>query len=395
MNILETNLWLVAVLLSVILAIMLYRKYAGTPAKKTAIKLWLSNNYPIARDWIIDKWGKAIIWARSHSNAVFWIVFAVIAVPCLLIILRGCSSTPVAGTPSPGAGWLFLKLAFAGLIWAVFAAREKEKMSGTFTGLAVLVLLVLLGKLDSLLPPLMAAAGIWGSIKTEGRIKSFLGFASGVLILFWMYLLYLEHSDKINIGFMGTMFPSDTEKIIATLFLAILAFAIWKRSIVFYAISFIVLLSFLGNTMINEIAGRFPEKLTPPATGISEGVESLLKSGGKAMKRLSEKWDESAAAPAPQSSTPMPDKISQRELEKETLLVATLHIATDKGENMKTYALPAGTYKISPQNSEVRIEGKWSSLENGVLCLSDETAVGFFPPRGTRTVSIYREKESG
>lgn len=93
------------------------------------------------------------------------------------------------------------------------------------------------------------------------------------------------------------------------------------------------------------------------------------------------------------------DEISRRELEKEATSVKTpvavINLHPEQGESMDTRTLPAGIYSVSPSNSEVRIEGKWSNLEEGgVLRLQKETAVGFFPPRGTRTVSIYR-KEGG
>jgi len=215
--------------------------------------------------WIKANWRPALSWARRN---IFWVAIVAIIL-FILISLRGCSSSPTPTSPAPGSGWLFLKLAFAGLVLAAYGSRERPYLAFTFSGLAVLIFLVLLGKFDGLFVwavlglPLFATAGIYGATKAEGRTRSFLEFASGILILFWMFLLYLGHADKIKIGFLGTLFPDDTAKIIFTVALAIFLFATWKRSTIFYCISFVVLLSFLGKATVNEIFNRFPEKLTP------------------------------------------------------------------------------------------------------------------------------------
>ena len=251
-------------------------------------------------------------WIRNHIAYACWIRIGMVAIIATLTI-GSCSSTSTT-SGAPGTGWMFLKLAFAGLIWAAYAAREKQNLAWTFAGLAVLVFLVLLGKLDGLAAwgvlgfPIMAALGVWGYTKVgDGRMKSFLGFASGVIILFWMFLLYLGHSDKIKIGFLGALFPDDMAKIIFTVFLATFVFAIWKRSKFFYAVSFIALLSFLGNGVIDEMARRFPSKLIPATGGeISQRVGDLRDSAGKALKRMSKEWDNPTPKPAPAPTTAQP-----------------------------------------------------------------------------------------
>jgi hypothetical protein len=236
-------------------------------------------------------WNNIVIWARRN---IFWVGIAA-ALLFITVSYWGCSSTPASGTPTPGSGWLFLKLAFIGLIVAAVVSRERPYLATTFSGLAVLVFLVILGKFDSLFVwavlgfPLFASAGIYGATKTEGRTKSFLGFASGVLIVFWMFLLYLGHAGMIKIGFLGTLFPDDTAKVIFTVALAAFLFATWKRSKFFYLISFVVLLSFLGNATVNQIFSRFPEKLTPNVSEKTKGAwenawDSLLNGINRAVK---------------------------------------------------------------------------------------------------------------
>jgi len=286
-----------------------------------------------------------IDWIRNNRTATFWIGISV-AILASISILWWAFSPSKSQPATMGAGWTFLKIAFAGLIWAAYASREKENLAWTFAGIATLIFLVLLGKLDTLSAwgvlglPIMATFGIWGYARvTDGsRMKSFLGFTSGILILFWMFLLYIEHSAKINIGFLSALFPSNEVKIIFTIFLATFIFATWKRSKIFYGISFVVLLSFFGNAIINEISNRFPDKLTLPSE-VSEGAGSLLKSTGKAMKKLSTAIDNptpptpkpaNIEAPASSSATPVVQQPVQQSIQPQTVTTTTQTIVAKK-----------------------------------------------------------------
>ncbi len=205
----------------------------------------------------------------SHKDIVFWGVlggFILILLVTMFHIFFGGANE---NQPTPGAGWFFLKLSFLALIAGAIYSREKIHIAGFLVGLAGLIFLVLLGKFNSFFSwaviglPFFSAIGIWGVTKTEGRIRSFLGFASGIIILYWLFLFYQGH-PIINFGFIGKQFfADDTAKSIFVIFLVVLLFAVWKRSKIFYLISFIVLLSFIGNNMTNEIVNRFPQRLTP------------------------------------------------------------------------------------------------------------------------------------
>jgi hypothetical protein len=93
-------------------------------------------------------------WCKSNSSWLFWLGAAVLAAASIYTIIHVFSNGSGEATthPVPGAGWFFLKLAFAGLIWAAYAARAQEKLAWAFAGLAVLVFLVLLGKLEDSWP---------------------------------------------------------------------------------------------------------------------------------------------------------------------------------------------------------------------------------------------------
>lgn len=150
-----------------------------------------------------------------------------------------------------------------------------------------------------------------------------------------------------------------------------------------------------------EINGAVYEKLGLPdeTTGQPGKYARYVFSGDLQPEYKAEEAKRAEKAGANARAKSSADEISRRELEKESTGVKTpvaiINLHPEQGETMDTKILPAGTYSVSPSNSEVRIEGKWSGLEKGgVLRLKEETAVGFFPPRGTKTVSIYR-KEGG
>ena len=161
-------------------------------------------------------WNNIVAWAhRIDWRSIFnWLhrnirwVAIVAAVLFLMVCYWGCSSAPSSTAPAPGGGYFFWKLLFIGLIVALVVSREKPYLAMIFSGLAVLVLIVLLGKLDGLFAwgiiglPLFATAGFYGSYKTEGRTKAFLGFASGLIILAWMYM-FAQATLKVNLDFLG------------------------------------------------------------------------------------------------------------------------------------------------------------------------------------------------
>lgn len=286
--------------------------------------------------WNRIKPGLQSTWSWIKSKA-YWIGI-IVAVIIILVSFHGCASAPtpsaVAITQAPGAGWLFLKLAFAGLILVAYYAREHRYLAGIFAGLSVLVFLVLLGQLNKIADwgvlglPLMAAFSIrgYGLLTAGTKLKSFLGFASGFIITFWIFLVCSEYSSKLlkllPDGLKGIIFPDAISKVIGVVAVAILLFAIWKKSLLAYATFFLVVLSTSGTTipptnpedkpttLFAEITGRFPSGLTPPKE-LSEGAGTLLKASGNFMKDLPNKIERSFAPPPPAKTNPPPATTTQ------------------------------------------------------------------------------------
>jgi hypothetical protein len=258
--------------------------------------------------WIRANWRPALSWLRNNIR----LVAIAAAILFLLVSYWGCSSAPSSTSPAPGSGWLFLKLAFAGLIWAAYASRERTYLAVTFSGLAVLVFLVLLGKFDGLFVwailglPLFAAAGIYGATKTEGRTKSFLGFASGVIILMWLYM-FAKATLKVDLGFLGNRITDEVNLIIGLLAVGIFAFAAWRRNWIFFLISFAVLAAWLGPDVSNRIQERFPSQLSASdkTKGTWEEIwDSLLNKVKQAVKPDPTSEKARATAPPPKVAAP-------------------------------------------------------------------------------------------
>jgi len=217
----------------------------------------------------------------SLIRIALWTFFSLV----VIVGLRSCAGSGDNGTSIGSGLWVLLG---GGLIVAAVMTKGNGRLPYVFSGGAAIVVLVLLGKIDGLFSwaviglPLFAAAGIWGMTKAEGRMKSFLGFASGIVILFWMFLFYKGHSIE-DLGFIGrTFFPDDIAKSVFVIFLAIFLFAIWKRSKVFYLISFVVLLSFLGKATINQVVDRLP------VPKISLGKNEVVKKISGAAEKMAD-----------------------------------------------------------------------------------------------------------
>lgn len=245
------------------------------------------------RAWLSAQWA---LFQASFPAISAWILGNLRAILVLAagiiffsLAIHSCTSSP-SGTPTPGAGWFFLKLAFAGLIVAAVVSRDRPYLAWTFSGLAVLIFLVLLGKLDSIFVweilglPIFAAAGIYGCMKTDGRTRSFLGFMSGVVILAWFYL-FAQTKLSVKLDFLGDRITDNINLVIFFLTSGLFIFATWKRSKVFYLISFIVLAAWLGNEVFNRIADRYPDMLK---ISIPSGVVELGNATNERLKIIAE-----------------------------------------------------------------------------------------------------------
>ena len=259
-----------------------------------------------------------IAWINSHRYWVAGGVFLISIAIIYLIISSGGSSTP-----APGAGWMFMKISFLLLILASWASREYRYLAWTFAGLAVLVFIVLLGnwgdlminvnatfaKINSILVwnvlgfLIIAGVGIWGYTKVgNGGMKTFLGFASGLLIASWMLLLLKEKLSFIETSFMSGFLPDATAKMLFVVSLALFSYHLWKKSKLALVFAIVVFLATVPHLVIS-MKDRFLFSLAPPQE-ISKGVHDLTGSAGKAMTRLSERLDNPPPKTVPPPQAP-------------------------------------------------------------------------------------------
>jgi hypothetical protein len=239
-----------------------------------------------------------------------WTVFSLV----VIFGIRSCSS---GSSGSVGNGiWI---LFFAGLIVAAVVSRERPYLALTFSGLAVLVFLVLLGNFDGLFDwkvlglPLLAAAGIYGAMKTDGRTRAFLGFASGMIILAWMYM-FAQATLKVDLGFLGNRKTDPVNLIIGLLAVGIFAFAAWRRNWIFFVISFVVLAAWLGPDVANRIQTRFPSQLSV-SQETKDDVGDILDSLRKRAKDAVKPGPMFSTAPTPAVTSPpamTPKKTGER-----------------------------------------------------------------------------------
>jgi hypothetical protein len=229
---------------------------------------------------------------KSRENSKIAAALVGTAIFVLLIIIGKFDT--FFSSSSSGINNMIWVAMIGGLVWAAVVSREKPYLAWTLAGLSTLVFLVLLGKFVVLFTkietifgwtvlglPIFAAAGFYGSTKIEGGAKTFLGFASGVAVLFWMYMFYQDSTQIKGLGFFDetipVLFPDATAKTIFVVFAGLVGLALWKKSKIFGILSIFVFLSFLGNTLVNEMIERFPKKLTPvSATGIGEKGAKLI-----------------------------------------------------------------------------------------------------------------------
>ncbi|HRZ95735.1 MAG TPA: hypothetical protein P5262_04210 [Candidatus Moranbacteria bacterium] len=284
------------------------------------------------RAWLAAQWA---MFQASFPNASAWILRNLRAILALVggiiffsLAIHSCTSSS-SGTPAPGAGWFFMKLAFVGLIAAAVISRDRPYLAWTLAGLAGLFFLVILGKMDSLFGwttlglPLLAAAGVWGWNRTDGRTRSFLGFASGVVISFWLYL-FLQNNMSFKLDFLGDRITNSELLIIGFLAIGLFAFATWKRSKVFYLISFLILASWLGNEVFKEIADRYPSMLK---LSVPSGITELGNATNERLKIIADEVKN-------------PKKIKKEE-KKETYSLTLYGIVSEE------VSLSPGTWKVS------------------------------------------------
>ncbi|MDX9913406.1 MAG: hypothetical protein RBS77_02405 [Candidatus Moranbacteria bacterium] len=316
---------------------------------------------------------------RSRENTRIAATLVGAATIVLLIIVEKFETFFLSSSSSiNNMIWVVL---IAGLAWAAVVSREKLNLALTFAGLAGLILLVMLGKIDALFGwailglPIFAAAGFYGSTKVTGGAKTFLGFASGVIVLFWMHMFYQSHpvtgSNEFFNDVFTTLFPDETAKTIFVIFTGLTGLALWKKSKIFGILAIIVFLSFLGNSFVDTMIDRFPKKLTPSEEtrkSFNGAVNSTLKKVGGVIENTGTKGlSGSIVAPGWQKVDEKIVDLSQ---------IETIYL----GQNQSIVKIDLPIKVPSPGNHRIKISGNYDFF------LGDHTWTSF-PWQGNNRLS--------
>ena len=224
-----------------------------------------------------------------------WTIFS-------LIVVSGIHSCASGDDGKVDNGiWVLLG---GGLIVAAVMTRERSRLPYVFAGMGAFILLILLGVIETLFSwaviglPLLAAGGIYGWLQVSpGRTRSFLGFSIGIVISIWLFLL-IQAKIHPDMTFLGKDRLKEAGLIILLLSAGLFVFATWKRSKIFYLLSFLVLMAWLGSAVFNKIFGDFPTQFKKPFTALTDS--KLVAATGKLVDafttKVSAKADKEAVA---------------------------------------------------------------------------------------------------
>jgi len=129
---------------------------------------------------------------------------------------------------------------------------------------------------------------------------------------------------SFKLDFLGDRITNSELLIIGFLAIGLFAFATWKRSKVFYLISFLILASWLGNEVFKEIADRYPSMLK---LSVPSGITELGNATNERLKIIADEVKN-------------PKKIKKEE-KKETYSLTLYGIVSEE------VSLSPGTWKVS------------------------------------------------
>ena len=227
-------------------------------------------------------------WIRIGLWALYSLIF--------IIGVHSCAHSGAGGSNVGNGIWVLMGM---GLIVAAVMTRDHVRLPWIFSTMALLIIIILLGKFDTFFGwgviglPAFAAAGIWGYTRTEGRARAFLGFASGVVILAWLFL-FIQGNIHPKLSFLGDRLSNPINLIIFFLAVALFIFATWKKSKIFYLISFVVLASWIGNSVFVRIGERYPKSLKPPSLPTSVSTNKVVGALGEYIESLVTRFNASA-----------------------------------------------------------------------------------------------------
>lgn len=279
----------------------------------------------------------------------------------VLLIIMGKFETFFSGSSSNINNIIWVAI-IAGLIWAAVKSQEKPYLAWTFAGLAVLIFLVLLGKVDALFGwailglPIFAAIGFYGAHKATGGAKAFLGFASSIVVLFWMHMFYQDGHQIKGIGFFDEtipmLFPDATAKTIFIVFAGLTGLALWKKSKFFGILAIVAFLSF-GSTLVDKIIERFPEKLTPSTEKVT-AVKSVVN--GVIEKITAPSVVQPPPLTSAQSNAPGWEEVVSRFIDLSQIEPVVL------GQNQCVVKIQLPLDVLTPGNHRIKISGEYQFL---------------------------------
>lgn len=208
-----------------------------------------------------------------NSDTIVRIIIWVFFILVTIFGIRSCSSGIIGNGTAVGNGiWILLG---GGLIVATvmtYKANPQNNKIPAFFILGVgIVMLVILGEFKNFfqwmlfgLPALAILAGI-GWNYTEGRYRSFIGFAGGFIICLWLYI-FITSELKLKMTFLGDRISDPLNLTLlllaAILFgLSMLQWTLRKKGKILFISFLIVLVAWFGSEVFNRIQERFPDQL--------------------------------------------------------------------------------------------------------------------------------------
>jgi hypothetical protein len=278
-----------------------------------------------------------------------------------LVVIFGIKSCSSGSGGAVGNGiWILL---FAGLIVAAVMSKDRPYLALTFSGLAVLVFLILIGKLDTLFVwevlglPLFAAAGVLGWIKTDNRTRSFLGFASGTIILIWLSLI-ARRFVSIDLTFLGDRYSTSELFLMGLTAVIVAVISTWKRSAILFIAFLFIAACWLGADFFTAMAKRSPIS-NPIPVSIQNGAKAIIEGVGKGMEHLGEKMKNPKEISIPGSGKATDQKIIRLVYSDEL----------KKGEVHSVYFTP-GKY-TTPNNISIIRGGEFESVANATFVVAN------------------------
>jgi hypothetical protein len=267
---------------------------------------------------------------------------------------------------------------------------EKPYLPYAFVGMAFLACIVALKEHSALFQwailglPLFAAMGTYAWMKTDGRLRSFFGFATGVILITW-FILFAKSNFSINLDFLGNRIKEDN-LIIGLIAIGLISFATWKKSKIWVGIFLLVAACWIGNTVFEKMATRspissptLPQSVKDGGRAVVDGFGNLLSRVGDSLKNSSTPSSSSAGVATTISTLGVPA----------TAPVATASAPAAATPLASTQSVPA---VIAAPTAKTSTSRPLPDLDGALLlkgeCRSITSGIGFYAYSASGTSSM-------